>query len=87
MEGHEAGGGGADGGAERGKEVEAPAGEVAADAEFLAGAARNADPGGDEGDGGDEDEDEVCDGPGEDEVDEEVAGEVAEASSGVSCGG
>lgn len=83
VEGHEAGGGGADGGAERGEEVEAPAGEVAADAELLAGPAGDADAGGDEGDGGEEDEDEVCGGPGEDEVDEEVAGEVAEASSDV----
>lgn len=87
VEGHEAGGGGADGGAEGGEEVEAPAGEVAADAVVLAGSAGDADAGGDEGDGGEEDEDEVCGGPGEDEVDEEVAGEVAEASSGVFCDG
>lgn len=87
VEGHEAGGGGADGGAEGGEEVEAPTGEVAADAVILAGPAGDADAGGDEGSGGEEDEDEVCGGPGEDEVDEEVAGELAEASPGVFCGG
>lgn len=51
VEGHEAGGGGADGGADCGEEVEAPAGEVAADAQLLAGSVEDADPGGDPGDG------------------------------------
>jgi hypothetical protein len=83
VEGHEAGGDGADGGAERGEEVEAPAGEVAAEAEMVAGPEGDADAGDGEGDGGEEDEDEVCERPEEDEVDEEIAGEVVEASLGV----
>lgn len=86
VEGHEGGSGGADGGADRGEEVEPPAGEVAADALVVAGPVDDADAGGDPGDGGEEDEDEVGDGPGEDEVDEEVAGEMFEAFSSEFCG-
>lgn len=81
VEGHEGGSGGADGSADCSEEVEPPAGEVAADALVLAGPVDDADAGGDPGDGGEEDEDEVGCGPGEDEVDEEVAGKMFEAFS------